>query len=77
MRSCWAVHAAVVIGDGDVHDASALVREDDEHEQQPVSRGRHDEEVGRHDLADVVRQEGAPRLRWWLRRRSMYFATVA
>ena len=42
--------------DRDLYDPSPLVREDDEHEQQPVRHGRHDE-VGRHDLCEVIRQD--------------------
>jgi hypothetical protein len=35
-----------VCGNRDVHDAPAFMRENDEHEQQPVCGGRDDEEVG-------------------------------
>ena len=51
-----------MVGDGDVHDPSPVVREDDEHEQEPVGDRWHDEEVGRHDLTDVVGEERSPRL---------------
>ena len=51
-----------MVGDGDVDDPSPVVREEDEHEQQPVGDGGHDEEIGRHDLVDLVGQERAPRL---------------
>jgi len=51
-----------VFGDRDVHDPSPLVREDDEHEEQAVGHGRYHEEVGRHHLTDVIRQERAPGL---------------
>ena len=51
-----------MVGDGDVDDPSPVVCEDDEHEQQPVGDRRHDEEIGSHDLADMVGQEGSPRL---------------
>jgi hypothetical protein len=54
-----------VFGDRDVHDPSPLVREDDEHEEQAVGHGRYPEEVGRHHVTDVIRQERAPGLRWW------------
>ena len=50
---------------GDMNDPATLVREDDEHEQQPVRGRRDDEEIGGHDLLDVIGQEGAPRLRRW------------
>jgi hypothetical protein len=51
-----------MVGDGDVDDPSPVVREDDEHEQQPVRDRWHDEEIGCHDLADMVGQESSPRL---------------
>jgi hypothetical protein len=51
-----------MVGDGDVADPSLVVREDDEHEQQPVGDRWHDEEIGSHDLADVVGQERSPPL---------------
>ena len=51
-----------MVGDGHVNDPSTLVREDDEHEEQPERDGRHDEEVGGHDLARVVGEERSPRL---------------
>ena len=54
-----------VIGDRDMHDASAFVGEDHQHEQQAIRGGRDHEEVGGHDLADVVREERPPRLRRW------------
>jgi hypothetical protein len=42
-------------GDGDVHDASALLRRDDQHEQELIGDCGDDEEVGGHDLADMIR----------------------
>jgi hypothetical protein len=51
-----------MVGDGDVDDPSPAVREDDEDEQQPVGDRWHDEEIGGHDLADLVGQERSPRL---------------
>ncbi len=53
-----------MLGHRDVHDPSPIVGEDDEHEEQSEGDGRHDEEVGRHDLVGVIREERAPRLRW-------------
>ena len=41
---------------------STVVREDDEHEEQPERDRRHDEQVGGHDLARVIGQERSPRL---------------
>ncbi len=35
-------------GHRDVHEASALMRQNDEHEQQTIRDGGNDEEVGRH-----------------------------
>ena len=55
-----------MFGDRDVHDASPRVGEDHQDEQEPAGRGRDHEEIRRHDLADVIRQERAPRLRWRL-----------
>ena len=51
-----------MVGDGDVEDATSVVREDSEHEQEPERDRRHDEEVGGRDLAHVIREEGPPRL---------------
>src|ERR1700680_483712 len=50
-------------GDRDVPDASPIVGEEYQDEQEAVRRGRDDEEIGRDDLADVVPEEGAPGLR--------------
>jgi len=52
-----------MFGDRHVHDSSTVVREDDEDEEQPERDGRHDEEVGGHDLAGVIGQKRAPALR--------------
>ena len=49
-----------MVGDGHVDDPSAVVREDNEHEQEPIGESGYDEEVSGHDLAGVVGQEGAP-----------------
>jgi hypothetical protein len=48
---------------GDVHDPPPMMRKDDEHEEQPERDRWHNEEVSRHDLAGVIREERAPRLR--------------
>jgi len=48
--------------DGNVSDASPIVREEDQHEQEAVRRGRDDEEISRHDLADMISQECLPGL---------------
>ena len=45
---------ARVLGNGDVHDASAVVREHDQDEQQPIRDRWHHKEVSGHDLLDVV-----------------------
>ena len=39
------------------------MREHDEDEEEPEADGRHDEEVGGHDLAGVIGQKRAPALR--------------
>ena len=41
-----------MVGDGDVHDASTLMREDQQHKQESARSRRHDEEIGRRDLLD-------------------------
>jgi hypothetical protein len=48
--------------DRDVHHASPIVRQNDQHEQQATGRGRNQKEVRSHDLADVIPQEGTPSL---------------
>ena len=52
-----------MVRDRDVHDVSALVREDHEHEQEPAGGGWHDEEIGSRDLLEVIREERSPCLR--------------
>ena len=51
-----------MVGNGDVDDPSSVVGEDDEHDQQRVGDRWHDEEIGSHNLADMVGQERSPRL---------------
>ena len=51
-----------MVGDGHMNDAAPVMRENDEYEQQTERGGRHDEEVGGHDLAHVIREERPPRL---------------
>lgn len=43
-----------------MNDAPTVMREDDQHEQQPEGDRWHDKEVGGHDLARVVRQKRSP-----------------
>jgi hypothetical protein len=50
-------------GDRHVPDASPIVGEEHQDEQEAVGRSRDLEEIRRHDLADVVPQECAPGLR--------------
>src|SRR6266508_2963777 len=50
---------------GCVHDAPAVMSEDYQHEQQSARCRRDHEEIGRHDLVDVIGQKRAPRLRGW------------
>ena len=66
-----------MVGDGDVDDPSPVVREDDEHEQQPVGDPWHDEEIGSHDLADLVGQDSAMAVMVACLVAAWYFATVA
>jgi hypothetical protein len=51
--------------DREVPDASPIVGEEHEDEQEAVGHRRDDEEIGRHDLADVILPERAPGLGWW------------
>jgi|RhiMethySRZTD1v2_1073278.scaffolds.fasta_scaffold147269_3 hypothetical protein len=46
-----------MFGDRHVHDPSTVVREDHEYEEQPEGDRRHDEEVGGHDQARVIRRK--------------------
>jgi len=50
-------------GDRDVPDASPIVGEEHQDEQEAAGRGRDHEEIGRYDLADVIPQERPPGLR--------------
>jgi hypothetical protein len=47
-------------GDRDVSDAPTLVIQNDQHEQQSIGDGRHDEEIGGRDLVDVISEERPP-----------------
>ena len=47
-------------GDRDVPDASPIVREEDQDEQETAGHRRDDEEIGCYDLTDVIPQERAP-----------------
>jgi hypothetical protein len=49
-------------GDCHVPDASPIVGEEHEREHEAAVYGRDHEKTGRHDLADVIPQERAPRL---------------
>ena len=51
-----------MVGDTHVHDAPALVGQNHEDEQQATRRRWNDEEVRRHDLADVIPEECPPSL---------------
>jgi hypothetical protein len=41
-----------VVGDRHVYDGATFVGEDDEHEQEPASRGLDDKEIGGGDLVE-------------------------
>ena len=49
--------------DRHVHDAAALVCQDNQHEEESIRGGWRDEEIGSHDLADMIREKRAPGLR--------------
>ena len=49
-------------GDRHVPDASPIVSEEHQDEHETVGRSRDHEEIGRHDLADVIPQERPPGL---------------
>jgi hypothetical protein len=59
-----------------MNDATPVMPQDDKTVQQTESHGWDDEEVDRHNVADVVLEERSPRLRRGLRWRHMYSATV-
>ena len=50
-----------MLGDVEVHDATTLMSQHDEDEEHPAWGGRHGEAVTRHDVLDVVIEEGLPR----------------
>jgi hypothetical protein len=52
-----------MVGDRDVDDLSTLVRKHHENKEQPERDRRHDEQIGGHDLACMIGEEGPPRLR--------------
>jgi hypothetical protein len=49
-------------GDGDVSDVPTPVGQNDQHEQQSIREGRHDEEIGGRDLVDLIGEERPPAL---------------
>ena len=51
-----------MFGDRRVDDLSAVVRQDDEDEEQPEGYRRYDEEIGGHDLARMIGEKCPPRL---------------
>src|SRR5450631_623709 len=59
---------AGVLGDAEVKNAAAVVGQDEEDIENPKRRSGHREEIDRCQRADVVVEEGAPRLRMWLTR---------
>jgi hypothetical protein len=52
-----------MLRDAHVYDAPALMGEDHEHERQAVRGGRDHEEIGSHDLVDVIGEKRSPRRR--------------
>jgi hypothetical protein len=51
-----------MLGKRHVKDLPAVVRQDDEDEQQPEGDGRYHEEVGGHELARMIGEKRPPRL---------------
>ena len=51
-----------MLGDVDVDDAPAVVRNQDKHEEHAAGQRRDGEEIHRHEGGEVVREEGPPRL---------------
>ena len=77
-RSCWGGAETGWMGSHcDADDTATMMGEDDEHEQQSMRNGRHDEEIGGRDVVDVIARKA--RQVWdggrWPR--PMYLATVA
>ncbi|NIA71362.1 hypothetical protein HBA54_22455 [Pelagibius litoralis] len=56
-----------VRGDAEMHDVTALVLLNDEHEQEPEGGRQYDEEIDRCQTAHMVPKECPPGLRWRLR----------
>ena len=56
---CGASHIMLV----EVHDLAAMMQQDHEHVENAKGRGRHDEEVDRDEVGEMVPEERAPRLR--------------
>ena len=52
-----------MLGDVEVKDASAIVGQHDEDEQNAQARGGNREEIDGNEVPDVIGQERAPRLR--------------
>ena len=55
-----------MLGDVEVQDASSVMEEDDDHEQDTESDRRHGEEVDGDEVLDVVTEEGLPGGTGWL-----------
>ena len=45
-----------------MHNPAAIMRQDQEHEEQPKRRGGNNKEVGGDQLMDVIGEEGLPSL---------------
>jgi hypothetical protein len=63
-------------GHRDVPDASPIVSDEHQDEQETVGRSRDYEEISRHDLANVIPQERTPGLGGRLASAPEYLATV-
>ena len=51
-----------MVGDRHVNEPPTIVRQNDEHEEQPEGDRRDHEQIRGHDLAGVIGQERSPRL---------------
>jgi hypothetical protein len=54
-----------VLGHVEVKDASAVMSEDDQHEENAEARGENGKEIDGDEILDVIGQERAPGLRGW------------
>ena len=53
-----------MFGDAEVKNSSPLMFHDEKYKQYPQADRRYGKEVNRNDFAEMIPQEGSPRLRW-------------